>query len=117
MEIAQEVSDSIPTTSSGINSPTIEERKVASTVVVQDGQTVALGGLITDNRNKSRTGIPVLADIPVLGTLFGTTTNNLTRTELLVLITPHVVRDQRSAADVTEEFRAKLPLIRSLERP
>jgi type II/III secretion system protein len=71
--------------------------------------------LISDSRTKSKTGIPGLRDIPVVGNLFGTTTDNVTRTELLVLITPHVVRDQKSAAEATEELRAKLPLVRSLD--
>jgi type II secretory pathway component GspD/PulD (secretin) len=76
-----------PTTTSAIDSPTIQERRISSTVAVQDGQTVALGGLIGDSRTKSKTDIRGLRDIPVVGSLFGTTSDNVTRTELLVLIT------------------------------
>jgi general secretion pathway protein D len=104
-----------PTTASAIDSPTIQERRISSTVAVQDGQTVALGGLISDSRTNSKTGIPTLRDVPVVGSLFGTTSDNLTRTELLVLITPHVVPDQKSAAKTTEESRVKLPLARPLD--
>jgi general secretion pathway protein D len=117
MEVGQEVSASVPTTTSAIDSPTIQERRVLSSIAVQDGQTIALGGLISDSRTKSRTGVPLLSDIPVIGALFSSTSINSTRTELIVLITPHVVRDQKSAQDVTEEFRAKLPLIRTFELP
>jgi general secretion pathway protein D len=117
MDIDQEVSSSVPTTSSGIDSPTIQERKVSSSIAVQDGQTIALGGLISDTRTKSHTGIPWLGDVPGLGALFSTTSDAVNRTELLVLITPHVVRDQKSAQDVTDELRAKLPLMRGFEAP
>lgn len=116
LDIDQEVSTSVPTTSSSIDSPTIQERKISSSIAVQDGQTIALGGLISDSRSKSRTGIPWLGDLPVAGALFSTTSDNITRTELLVLITPHVVRDEKSAADATDELRAKLPLMKSFER-
>ena len=117
LELSQEVSASVPTTTSGLDSPTIQQRKISSTVAVQDGQTLALGGLISDNRTTSRTGIPWLGDLPVVGTLFSDKTNNFTRTELLVLITPHVVYDEKSAHDVTEELRAKLPLIHAFDAP
>jgi len=108
MDISQEVSNVTPTTTSSLNSPTINQRKIGSTVAIQDGQTIALGGLITDNRTRGRSGIPLLQDIPVLGHLFSQDSNNDTRTELLVLITPRVVRDGRSAAAVTAELRDKL---------
>jgi len=115
MDIDQEVSASVPTTSSSIQSPTIQQRKVTSSIAVQDGQTVALGGLISDTRTDSHTGIPWLGDVPVVGALFSTTSNDVDRTELLVLITPHVIRDQKTAQDVTDELRSKLPLMRSLD--
>ena len=73
----------------------------------------ALGGLITDSRTDIKGGIPILKDIPVLGVLFGTRNLSTSRTELLVLITPHVVRDRASADSVTDELRRKLPLLTS----
>jgi general secretion pathway protein D len=108
MDVSQDVSASVNTTTSSIDSPTIQQRRIATTVAVQDGQTIALGGLISDNRSRSRTGFPWLMDLPVVGPLFGLTNDNSTRTELLVLITPHVVRDRQSAERVTEELRSKL---------
>jgi general secretion pathway protein D len=108
MDISQEVSDVAATTSSTLNSPTINERKIGSTVAIQDGQTIALGGLIKDDRTSGKTGVPYLQDIPVLGQLFRQDNNNTTRTELLVLITPRVIRDGRDAAAVTADLRAKL---------
>ena len=115
MELSQEVSASVPTSSSSLNSPTIQQRRVSTSVAVQDGQTIAIGGLIRDNRSRGRTGIPILKDIPVVGALFGQTSDEVDRTELLVLITPHVLRDSAGADAATAELRAKLPLIRAFD--
>ena len=114
MDISQEVSDVASTTSSTLDSPTIQLRKINSTVAVHDGETVALGGLIKDSRTRDRNGIPILSDIPLLGNLFRTTENDDTRTELMVLITPHVVDSTQKARSVTEELRQKLPTVQPL---
>lgn len=111
LDITQEVSDVTATTTSGIDSPTIHERKINSSVAVQDGETVALGGLIVDDRSTDRNGIPFLEDIPVLGNLFRQTHTNKTKTELIVLITPHVVDSVSSARAITDELRRKLPSV------
>jgi general secretion pathway protein D len=111
LDIQQEVSNIDTTTTpstTGINSPTFFERSVRSRVVVQDGQTIGLAGLINDSSSRGNSGIPWLKDVPVLGALAGTQANARTRTELLVLITPHVVHDQRDARAATEELRAQL---------
>ena len=110
LDVSQEVSDVDPApNTSGINSPTFLERSVNSRVVVQDGQTIGLAGLIRDSVSRGNSGIPWLKDIPVLGLLAGTQDNARTRTELLVLITPHVVHDQRDAHALTEDLRTQLP--------
>jgi general secretion pathway protein D len=110
LDISEEVSQVSQTTSSTLNTPTISQRRVTSSVAVRDGQTIALGGLISDARSTAHSGIPVLDDIPYVGWLFGTTTNNLSRTELIVMITPHVIRDGSDAQAVTDELRRKLRL-------
>jgi general secretion pathway protein D len=114
MEIEQEVSDVAKTTSSNIDSPTIAQRRIVSTVIVQDGQTVALGGLIKDTRDEGRSGIPVLSDLPLIGPLFRTTTKSRGRTELLVLLSPSVVRSPEQARRVTDELRERLQNVRPL---
>lgn len=116
LDIEQEVSQVVPTTSSTINSPTIQQRKIRSRVVVQDGETIGLGGLIKDSSTLSNQGLPWLTDVPVLGALFGTRGDTAARTELLVLLTPRVIRDQRSARALTEDLRAKLGRLGSLPR-
>lgn len=108
LEISQEVSDVVSTTSSKIDSPSFQERKVKSRVVVQDGQTVGLAGLIRDTASEENSGVPFLKDIPFLGSLVSNQDNSRTRTELLILLTPKVVRDQREARALTEDMRAKL---------
>ncbi|WP_164467398.1 type II secretion system secretin GspD [Caulobacter flavus] len=111
LDIAQEVSDVSPTASSKIDSPTISVRKVATSIAVQDGQTIALGGLIRDNANKARSGVPILGAAPIVGALFGSRDNKRLRTELLVLLTPHVIRNTAEADDVAEELRRKIRAI------
>jgi general secretion pathway protein D len=109
LDISQEVSDVSPTvTTTGVNSPTFNERSVTSRVVIQDGQTVGLAGLISDSDSRQNQGIPWLKDIPILGALAGQQTNQRQRTELLVLITPHVVQDQRQARSLTQDMRDQL---------
>lgn len=114
MEVEQEVSDVVKTTSSNIDSPTIAQRRILSTVIVQDGQTVALGGLIKDSRDETRSGVPVLSDLPLLGPLFRNTTKGRGRTELLVLLTPSVVRSPEQARRVTDELRERMQNVRPL---
>ena len=86
---------------------TIAQRDVATQVAVQSGQTVLLGGLITQDNEVNNTGVPFLSDIPWLGRLFGTTSKSRTRTELVVLITPKVIRSSEDAKQVTNDYQSK----------
>lgn len=112
LDVAQEVSDIANRTVSGISSPIISTRRVATSIAVQDGQVVTLGGLFRDSNSFGKNGLPILSRIPVLGGLFGNHRNTQNRTELIVLIKPHVLRTADDARAVTEELRAK---IRTLE--
>ncbi|MFL6600214.1 MAG: type II secretion system secretin GspD [Steroidobacteraceae bacterium] len=114
LEVTQEVSDVVPTTTSSINSPTIQQRKFTSVVAVRDGETIALGGLIRDSQSRGGSGIPILRRIPVLGNLFGSDAHNSTRTELVVLITPHVIRTADESEDVMDELRRQFQGLRRL---
>ncbi|WP_048860421.1 type II secretion system protein GspD, partial [Acidisphaera rubrifaciens] len=109
LDIAQEVSGVSSQTSGNLDSPTFSERAVQSRVVVQDGQTIGLAGLISDNDSRENRGIPWLKDIPLIGFLAGAQNNERTRTELLVLLTPHVIHDARDARALTEDLREGLP--------
>ena len=119
MEISQEVSDvvaSTVTTDVTSQTPTISKRKVETTVAVQGGETVALGGLIRDSRTNTSSGVPFLSRLPIIGWLFGVKTNVAARTEVLVLITPRVVGSTEQARQVTQELRSRLRTIAPLEQ-
>jgi general secretion pathway protein D len=88
------------------NTP-ISTREVATQVAVQSGQTVLLGGLIKQDEANTDTGIPGLNRIPILGRLFGSTSRNRNRTELIVLITPRVIQSAEDARDITDEYQKK----------
>ncbi len=108
LEISQEVSQAGTNNTSDIVAPVIGIASVQSTVVIQDGQTIALGGFIRESTERTRSGIPVLSRIPVLGALFGSTTNGTNRSELIILITPHVILTHEDADLATEELKQKL---------
>lgn len=104
IEINQEVSDVAETTTSGIDSPTIQQRQLKTTIGIQDGNTIALGGLIRETKTRTNSGIPLLKDIPIAGNLFKSNTQVNRRTELVILLTPRIVRDLSSAQDMTTKL-------------
>jgi general secretion pathway protein D len=112
MEIRQEVSAVGARVFGNTNSPSFTSREAETTVVVQNGESVLIGGIIDDQLTRSRSGVPFLMDIPVLGHLFRTDSEKLDRTELIILITPHVIRDREEARNITDEFESR---IRSLK--
>ncbi|MEL6476086.1 MAG: type II secretion system secretin GspD [Pseudomonadota bacterium] len=105
--IRQEVS-AVVATAADADNPTFAQRVVESTISVQSGETIALAGLIEEDATNSRQGIPVLSSIPVIGPAFGVNTDSNSRTELLILIRPIVIRDQSGAQAATSELRRKL---------
>jgi general secretion pathway protein D len=107
LEVDQEIS-AVVNPSQQTLTPTISERRVHSTVAVTSGQTVLLGGLISENVQNTKNGIPGLADIKFLGDLIGNTDNTKTRSEIIIFIRPQLIRNSVSARAVTEEFRDKL---------
>lgn len=90
------------------------QRQVDTKVEVHSGQTVTLGGLIKNNVSNGKSGIPLLSDIPYLGNLFSTTTKTEDRTELLVMITPRVLRNQQDLSDITREMRERMTGLESM---
>jgi general secretion pathway protein D len=108
LDIEQEVSDVATTTTAGLNAPTIDERRVKSTVSVQSGESVALGGLISNSVTKNRSEIPLLGEIPLIGALFRNDDNTTTRTELLVLIEPRIINGSDDAHAATEDLERQM---------
>jgi type II secretory pathway component GspD/PulD (secretin) len=105
LDIAQEVS-TYETIELGIADKTIILNKAEATtnVVVKDGETIVIGGLIREDTNKSRTGVPWLSKIPLFGYLFGNTTDDESRQEIIILLTPRVVKTQSEAKEVTSDY-------------
>jgi general secretion pathway protein D len=83
-------------------------RKVTTTAIVQDGHTLVLGGIIETRTQQTRSGLPFLSKIPILGYLFGTTTDEDERNELLLIVTPHVVENHEEADLLTAEYESRV---------
>ena len=107
MEVNQEVSNVSEQRLEGIDSPIILKRQAQTSLVVQDGRTIIIGGLIRDQKEMTKEGIPYLYKIPYLGMLFGYTKEILKKTELMFLITPHVIQNLEEAELVTQEFKKR----------
>ena len=114
MDIMQEVSAPAPglELEDGSTAPAFNKASVQTTLSVKDGETVAIAGLIRDANDFSRNGIPFLSDIPVLGALFGQTNKSSRRSELIILITPHVIRTPEKLNEMTQELRDSLRNVR-----
>lgn len=107
LEIEQEISNVTPD-STGSLTPTVSQRKVRSAIAVASGQTVLLAGLISERQSGTRSGVPVLDQIPGVGEAFSHNEKTITRTELIIFIRPQIIRDSVDAHFVAEELRTKL---------
>ena len=104
LEIEEEISEQGATNGS-LGAVSIIKRNANTTVVVGDQETVVIGGLMRDAVNKRKTKIPVLGDLPLLGFLFRSTTTEKTKTNLLLILTPHIIRSQQ---DLRSIFQRKM---------
>lgn len=108
LEVEQEVS-SADSTSTGVDQqPVFSTRRLATKLTLQNGSTVLMGGLITDNSSRGSGGVPWLKDVPVLGGLFGSQSAKGDRRELVLLITPYILNDAHDAELMTDAFRKML---------
>jgi len=113
LKISQEYSaPGAPTKIAGQEFPSFITRRANTTGIVQDGHTLVIGGLISEQSTKSRSGIPLLSDIPLLGWLFGSTSVQKTKTELLVMVTPRVINSQEEADKLVNEFKERVRTIK-----
>ncbi|MBI5640429.1 MAG: hypothetical protein HZA17_08390 [Nitrospirae bacterium] len=104
LEITQEVSKGTTISVLGTEQFVVTKREVTTNLVAQDGQTIVIGGLIDETSSKGRSGIPFLSKIPILGYFFGSTIDDTSRTELIILLTPHVIRNQQEAQGTTSNY-------------
>jgi general secretion pathway protein D len=107
IEVEQEISN-VTAAAAATLTPTVAERKVKSSISVANGQTVLLAGLISEQQNGDRNGIPALDEIPIFGDAFSTQHKKGTRTELIIFIRPQIIRDGSDAHNVAEELRSKV---------
>jgi general secretion pathway protein D len=113
LQIDQQISNVVPpATSSTIQSPSFSKRSVTTRAVAQDGQTIALAGLISYSYSKTTNRVPLLGDIPWLGAFFGSTSYNTQETELIVLLTAHIISTLPGATAATKELEEKLRELR-----
>jgi general secretion pathway protein D len=112
LKISQEISSAQAPPAGTIQSPSFLKRTISTHAVVGDNQTVALGGLIQESVNTTTNRIPLLGDIPLLGNLFGSTTYTRARTEIMVLLTPRIIKSVQEAGEATRQLRDGLLTIR-----
>ena len=110
LDVEQEASDVVATDTSTIDLPTIQQRRIKTTVAVNDSEGIILGGMIQDRADNARDQVPLVGQIPLVGNLFKSKLDKIARTELLVAITPRIVKDSTQLKGITEEFRAKINL-------
>jgi general secretion pathway protein D len=109
LQLTQEVSNATNETQFG--APVISTREAQTYLFVRDGQTTVIGGLIDRQSEKTRSGIPLLVSIPVLGALFGTTANSTVHSELFLFLTPHVVRSDEELEKLRDSIKQNLELL------
>ena len=109
MDVYQEVSEQAEDVEvAGQSFPSFFKRVVQTTLTVQHGQTIVLGGLIRENKSKAASGVPWLVRLPVIGFIFGTTRDVFDKTELIIMLTPVVIVDLDDVDAVTEGFKSKV---------
>jgi len=116
MMINQNVSAPEAASAGQIQSPSFSNRTVSTQVTVQDGDTIAVGGIITESNTFSTTGIPYLNRIPILGAAFGTRSYAKQRTELIVFMTPRVIYDTNEIQDASDELKGRLKHLEKMTR-
>jgi len=108
LQIKPEISSigtSSVTVATGVTLPTFTERSAETSVTVKDGETIIIGGLITSRTNDSANKVPLAGDVPILGNLFRATVQHDIKTELMIVLTPHVIRDEYQAVKISREMR------------
>ncbi|HUI54306.1 MAG TPA: type II secretion system secretin GspD [Bryobacteraceae bacterium] len=114
MVISQDVSAPQSNSSSNIDSPAFSNRSFSTTVTVEDGQMIAIGGGIVEQDSDTSSGVPFLHRIPILGAAFGSKTHQKSRTELVVFITPHVIFDSNQMVEASDEIRDNLKKLKGM---
>jgi len=111
LEIAQEVSEAQTNPTSNLDSPLILDRSLQTTVVSKHGQSILLGGIISDTLSEGENKVPFLGDIPILGFFFKTTTKSRVRSEVIMLVTPRIIQNEEDIDTVRREILGRMNLL------
>jgi len=111
MVVNQSVTDATPNELSDISSPVISNRSISTTVLAKSGQTIVLGGLISENINNSDSGVPFFMDLPIIGNLFKSKSDGKSRVELVILLTPKVIASGNDVDNLINDYSQNLPNI------
>ncbi len=114
MNISIDLSEAQLNDTSGIDSPLIVNRTLNTVAVINSGDTILIGGLISENKSKTRGGIPFLKDIPYLGTIFSNVSNKTTKTELIMLIRPTIIKTRQEISQETYKFKKILNVLETI---
>ncbi|MGD0001719.1 MAG: hypothetical protein ABSE21_16610, partial [Bryobacteraceae bacterium] len=114
--IDQEVSAPIASSSNGIQSPSFSQRTVKTQVTVEDGDMIAIGGIISESKTDSSSGIPFLYKIPFIGAAFGNKSVTTSRTEMVIFLTPHVIYDTTGLAEASDDLVRGMKRVQKLVR-
>jgi general secretion pathway protein D len=110
--INQEVSKPTSTNTSNIQTPSFDQQVVQTQITMQDGDTIAIGGIISENTSSGSAGVPGLNRLPVVGGIFGSKTYNHDRSELILFMTPHVIYDTNDLLEASQELKARIKKLR-----
>jgi len=108
LEIDQEVSDVTSVSAGSGQNPTFFKRKISTTLVASQDQSIVLGGLVKERRNLDRSGLPFFYKIPIIGWIFGQRDESVTRNELLIFITPRVIRSVEEGVRFSKDFEERV---------
>jgi general secretion pathway protein D len=109
LQVVQEVSTA--TAETQFDAPIISTREASTHLFVKDGRTAVLGGLIDRQQERSRSGIPILMDLPVLGSLFGSTRKIMSNSELFLFLTPHIITDDDDLDQARDSIVRQAPAL------
>jgi general secretion pathway protein D len=112
--INQEVSKQSGQGSASIPTPSFDQQIVQTQITCQDGDTIAIGGVMSEDSSNTSQGIPGLARIPGVGMLFGNQSRTKTRTELILFMTPHVIYDRTDLLEASEQVKNSMRKVRRL---
>ncbi|MFN7921844.1 MAG: type II secretion system secretin GspD [Bryobacteraceae bacterium] len=114
MVINQDVSAPVPPAPGSINSPSFSKRTVNTQVTVQDGDTIAIGGIITESSTSSSGGIPILHKLPIVGSAFGSRSYDKERSEMIIFMTPRVIYDTNQMVEASDELKSRLKRVNKI---